>query len=113
MVHNVKDHIERAVGSGYRRVSLAIQRRSLTIHDRDLNKHKERTTVAMLPQSDDFFNRFHLSSGACNKIILTALKPLQKRIAEAIAGTLVPSYMPMLLQGLDSNMNKLNQKFCF
>lgn len=40
--HIVADHIGRAAQSGYRRVSLAIQRRSLTIHDRDLNKHKER-----------------------------------------------------------------------
>ena len=44
-VHIVRDHIGRAVGSGYRRVSLAIQRRSLTIHDRDLNKHKEREPI--------------------------------------------------------------------
>ena len=42
MVHIAAGHIGRAVGSGYRRVSLAIQRRSLTIHDRDLNKHKAR-----------------------------------------------------------------------
>ena len=31
---------------------------------------------------------------------------LQKRIAEAIAGTLVPSYMPMLLQVMNAFMYK-------
>ena len=43
-VHIMADHIERAGRAGYRRVSLAIQRRSgsTVIHDRDLNKHKER-----------------------------------------------------------------------
>ena len=48
MVHSVADHIGRAAASGYRRVSLAIQRRSLTIHDRDLNKHKGRLHTAPL-----------------------------------------------------------------
>ena len=38
-VHIMADHIERAGRAGYRRVSLAIQRRSgsTVIHDRDLN----------------------------------------------------------------------------
>ena len=38
---------------------------------------------------------------------MTTINKLQKRIAEAIAGTLVPSYMPMLLQGPDSNVMQL------
>ena len=49
MVHSVADHIGRAAASGYRRVSLAIQRRSLTIHDRDLNKHKGRLSYHSVP----------------------------------------------------------------